>query len=203
MAKATPFIIGLPRACPLNASEYWTTPQSLRSLNLQLRKGREKVNAAHGRSWRNCRRGFEHTQVAAWCTLFGFIALIPWTARELWDIPSFHVTGQGFFAAVYLGMVVTVAGLFIWLSQLRVVPARVAASVQYLQPVVGVVAASAMFGDRVWATFVLGVALVLAGLALSMTSHRPAGKYIRSASRPDSLVYKFAAACVLRGRYES
>ncbi|MFB9126226.1 DMT family transporter [Paraburkholderia dipogonis] len=114
--------------------------------------------------------------VAAWSTLFGFIALIPWTARELWDISSFHVTAQGFLAAVYLGVVVTVAGLFIWLSLLRVVPARVAASVQYLQPVVGVVAASAMFGDRIGATFVLGVALVLAGLALSMTSHRPARK---------------------------
>lgn len=114
--------------------------------------------------------------VAAWSTLFGFIALIPWTARELWSTPSFHVTAQGFFAAVYLGVVVTVAGLFIWLSLLRVVPARVAASVQYLQPVVGVVTASALFGDQIGATFVLGVALVLAGLALTMTSRRPARK---------------------------
>jgi O-acetylserine/cysteine efflux transporter len=114
--------------------------------------------------------------VAAWSTLFGFIALIPWTARELWSISSFHVTAQGFFATVYLGVVVTVAGLFIWLSLLRVVPARVAASVQYLQPVVGVVTASALFGDQIGPTFVLGVALVLAGLALTMTSRRPTKK---------------------------
>lgn len=114
--------------------------------------------------------------VAAWSTLFGFIALIPWTARELWSVSSFHVTAQGFFAALYLGVVVTVAGLFIWLSLLRIVPARVAASVQYLQPVVGVVAASALFGDQIGATFVAGVALVLAGLVLTMTSRRPTGK---------------------------
>lgn len=110
--------------------------------------------------------------VAAWSTLFGFIALVPWTVRELWSVASFHVTAQALFAAVYLGVVVTVAGLFMWLSLLRIVPARVAASVQYLQPVVGIVAASVMFGDHLGASFVLGVALVLAGLALTMVSRR-------------------------------
>ncbi|MGF6486014.1 hypothetical protein [Paraburkholderia sp. JPY419] len=39
-------------------------------------------------------------------------------------------------------VIVTVAGLFMWLNLLRMVPARVAASVQFLQPVFGIAAAS-------------------------------------------------------------
>lgn len=113
--------------------------------------------------------------VAAWSTLFGFVALLPWCAREV-SHAMFHVTAQGVVAATYLGVVVTVAGLFMWLSLLRVVPARIAASVQYLQPVIGIIAASAMFGDRIGISFVLGVALVLGGLVLTMTSRGDASK---------------------------
>jgi drug/metabolite transporter (DMT)-like permease len=56
------------------------------------------------------------------------------------------------------------------LNLLRTVPARIAAGVQYLQPVVGVAASSAMFGDRLGVSFAPGVLLVLGGLALSMTT---------------------------------
>jgi drug/metabolite transporter (DMT)-like permease len=52
-------------------------------------------------------------------------------------------------------------------KSVAVVPARVAASVQYLQPVAGVMTASAMFGYRIGASFAVGVALVLAGLTLT------------------------------------
>jgi O-acetylserine/cysteine efflux transporter len=110
-------------------------------------------------------------RAAAWSTLFGFVALIPSTARELKSVCSFHITTQGLSAAVFLA-VVTVANLFMWLSLLRIIPARVAASVQFLQPVVDFVAASAMFGDRVGTSFVAGTVLVLAGLLLAMMSPR-------------------------------
>ncbi|NUY34030.1 EamA family transporter [Paraburkholderia sp. JPY303] len=112
--------------------------------------------------------------VAAWSTLFGFVALLPWAAWEMWHVP-FHVTTQGVSAAVYLGVIVTVAGLFMWLKLLRIVPARVAASVQFIQPVFGIAAASFMFGDRVGPSFVVGVALVLVGLALTMVSRNEVG----------------------------
>jgi drug/metabolite transporter (DMT)-like permease len=112
--------------------------------------------------------------VAAWSTLFGFIALLPWALWEMWHVP-FHVTTRGVSAAAYLGVIVTVAGLFLWLNLLRIVPARVAASVQFLQPVFGIAAASFMFGDRLGPSFVVGVALVLAGLALTMASRNAAG----------------------------
>jgi O-acetylserine/cysteine efflux transporter len=107
--------------------------------------------------------------VAAWSSLFGFISLLPGVVWELWSV-SVSFTAQAVWAAVYLGVAVSVVGLFLWLNLLRTVQARIAASVQYLQPVVGVAASSAMFGDRLGVLFFFGVLLVLVGLALSMTS---------------------------------
>jgi O-acetylserine/cysteine efflux transporter len=106
--------------------------------------------------------------LAAWSTFFGFIALLPfagWEMAHVW----FHITAEGITAAVYLGVVVTVAGLFLWLNLLRTVPASLAASVQYLQPVIGVIASAAIFGDRLGVLFAAGVVLVLCGVALSIT----------------------------------
>jgi drug/metabolite transporter (DMT)-like permease len=107
--------------------------------------------------------------VAAWSTLFGFLALVPWAGWEMSRVP-FAVTSEGIAAAVYLGVVVTVAGLFLWLNILRVVPARIAASVQFLQPVVGVAASALIFGDKLGTLVIAGVILVLAGVALTTRS---------------------------------
>jgi len=120
---------------------------------------------------------FSTVSVAAWSTLFGFIALLPFAAWEMWHIPL-QVTAQAIGAAVYLGVVVTVAGLFLWLHLLRTVPARVAASVQYLQPVVGIAAASVIFGDRLGPIFALGVLLILIGVALAVATRRVPGKAV-------------------------
>ena len=69
---------------------------------------------------------------------------------------------------------VSVAGLLLWLHLLQMVPARIAASVQYLQPVVGIAAASFLFGDELGLMFMAGVILILSGLALAATNKRPA-----------------------------
>jgi len=63
--------------------------------------------------------------LAAWSTFFGFVVLLPWAGWEMWRIP-FHVTAEALGAAVYLGVVVTVAGLFLWLCyvQCRLAPQR-------------------------------------------------------------------------------
>jgi drug/metabolite transporter (DMT)-like permease len=110
--------------------------------------------------------------VAAWSTLFGFIALLPWAAWEMMSHVPFHITAEGIGAAIYLGLFVAVAGLFLWLHLLRTVPARIAASVQYLQPVVGVATSAALFGDKMGALFGVGVILILGGLALTMSPRR-------------------------------
>lgn len=87
---------------------------------------------------------------AAWSTLFGFLAL------------------QSLAVAADLGWVVTVAGLFLSLGILRTVPARVAAAVQFIQPLVGVAASAEMSGDTLGLSFGIGVAAALVGLRLTV-----------------------------------
>ncbi len=105
--------------------------------------------------------------VATWSTVFGFVALVPWAGWEAYHT-SFELTGQALGAAAYLGLAVTAAGLFLWLRILRDVPASIAASVQYLQPVFGIAASAMMFGDKIGLQFLAGVALILAGLAMAV-----------------------------------
>lgn len=107
--------------------------------------------------------------VAAWSTFFGFLTFLPLAGWEIWQSPP-HFTAEVIGAALYLGAVVTVAGLFLWLHLLHTVPARTAAYVQYLQPIIGIGASAAMFGDQLGLLFVAGTILVLIGLALSMLS---------------------------------
>jgi len=113
--------------------------------------------------------------VAAWNILAGFVAILPLAAWEA-SYTSFQITAQAIEVAAYLGIAVTVAGLFLWLHLLRTVPARVAASVQYLQPVFGIAASAALFGDRLGALFAAGVVLILVGLALAVANKRPVSK---------------------------
>ncbi|MDQ0561910.1 drug/metabolite transporter (DMT)-like permease [Rhizobium mesoamericanum] len=110
--------------------------------------------------------------VAAWNATAGLIAILPLAAIEMANAP-YELTTQTLWTAVYLGVMVTVAGLLLWLHILRTVPARVAASVQYLQPVFGITAASIMFGDRLGGLFIAGVIVILIGLALAVSNKRP------------------------------
>jgi O-acetylserine/cysteine efflux transporter len=111
--------------------------------------------------------------VAAWGTLFGFLALLPLTAWEISHSPV-NMTGEALAVAVYLGLAVSVAGLFLWLHILRTAPVSVAASTQYLQRVFGIGAAALMFGDSLGLMFGLGVALILGGLALTVSTAKNA-----------------------------
>ena len=96
------------------------------------------------------------------------MALLPWAGWELTQAPV-QFSAKGIGAAAYLGVFVTVAGLYIWLGLLRVMPARVAAAVQYLQPIFGIAAAAVLLGDRLGAAFVMGSVLVLAGLGITLS----------------------------------
>ncbi|WP_346907731.1 DMT family transporter [uncultured Roseibium sp.] len=109
--------------------------------------------------------------VVIWSTLAGFFALLPFTAWEV-ATTSFRVTHVAFASALYLGLFVSAVCLFLWLWLLRTVPARVAASVQFLQPVFGIGASAAMFGDRMGSLFAAGVVLVLLGVGLSISTRR-------------------------------
>lgn len=112
-------------------------------------------------------QAFGVATVAAWSTFFGFLALLPWAGWQAMRDP-FAPSMQSLAVAAYLGLVVTVAGLFLWLGILRTVPARVAAAVQFFQPLVGVAVSAAMFGDQLGLSFVIGVSAVLVGLRLTL-----------------------------------
>ena len=110
--------------------------------------------------------------VAAWNALAGLVAILPLAGWEMATKP-YEINVQAVWTAIYLGVMVTVAGLLLWLYILRVVPARVAASVQYLQPVFGIAAAAWLFGDRLGVIFGAGVVLILGGLALAVSNKKP------------------------------
>lgn len=113
--------------------------------------------------------------VVALSTLAGFVALLPWTGWEmLRHSPKFTVSAVA--AATYLGILVTAIGLYLWLYILRRVSAGVAASVQFLQPVVGIAAAAAMFGDPLGVWFAAGVLLILSGLGLTVVQNRKSAR---------------------------
>lgn len=108
-------------------------------------------------------RRYPVTTVAAWSSLFGVIPLLPLTVRG--GLPAAGLTGIGI--VLYLGLLVTVAGMWIWLSLLRALPARIAAGSQYLQPLIGVAASAWLFGDPIGPAFGAGTVLVFIGIALS------------------------------------
>lgn len=103
--------------------------------------------------------------VSAWTTIFGALLLAP---LAVWRIGAGDVrwTPLGIGVVAYLGLLVTVLGTWIWLHALRALPARVAASSQYVQPLIGVAASAAIFQTSLDAGFAAGSVLVLTGIAL-------------------------------------
>ena len=92
--------------------------------------------------------------------------LLPAAAWELAAAPRWPGP-VGIAVVLYLGALVSAAGLWLWLHLLRVLPARIAAGAQYLQPLVGVGASALLFGDVLGAPFAIGTALVLGGVVLT------------------------------------
>jgi O-acetylserine/cysteine efflux transporter len=111
-------------------------------------------------------RRFSALVVAAWTSLAGAAALVPAMVWELGRMPA-RPTAVGVAMILYLALLVTVLGVWLWMRALERLPARIAAALQYLQPIVGVAASAALFGDRLDFWFAAGTALVFAGIALS------------------------------------
>src|SRR3546814_20330467 len=80
--------------------------------------------------------------VAAWSTLAGFIALLPFTAWELGHT-SFRIEPEAVAGANYPGLLVTVSGLGLWLWVRRPVPTRVADDVTVQQPILDIAGSAA------------------------------------------------------------
>jgi len=109
--------------------------------------------------------------VAAWTTIGSALSMIPVLIGDLIVAPL-SGSATSWIMVAYLAAGVTVLGSWIWLRALGQVPARVAAALQYLQPLVGVALAAMLFGDRIDAWFAAGTALVFAGIALTSAPAR-------------------------------
>jgi O-acetylserine/cysteine efflux transporter len=77
-------------------------------------------------------------------------------------------TWSGWGAALYLGVVGTVVAYSLWARLLRRYPVASVAPFALLVPFVGALASAAVFGEQFGAVRLAGMALVLAGLALSV-----------------------------------
>jgi O-acetylserine/cysteine efflux transporter len=106
------------------------------------------------------------TAVAALTSLAGACALVPAAAWELHYAPV-TLSVRGTAVVLYLAVLVTVVGIQIWLHALKSLPATVAAVLQYLQPLVGISASAALFGEPLGVWFAIGTGLVFAGIACS------------------------------------
>jgi drug/metabolite transporter (DMT)-like permease len=109
--------------------------------------------------------------VAGWSCLFGTPWMLPAAAWEL-SSRAAHPTLGSLLIVLYLGALVTVAGLWIWLEMLQRVPARVAAPTQSLQPIFGVAGSAWFLGEPIGARFLAGAALVLGGIAVAVLPTR-------------------------------
>lgn len=121
--------------------------------------------------------------VVTWNSLVGLLIMLPISGWELSQTPV-AFSRVSVWATIYLGSMVSVAGLLLWLYLLRVLPARVAASVQYLQPIIGIGASALVFGDVLGPAFVAGVVLILGGLAFAAAPRRPERKPIAEHATP-------------------
>lgn len=104
--------------------------------------------------------------VTALTSLAGACGLAPFAVWEMrHSVVRFNA--EGIAVLLYLAVLVTVAGLWIWFHALRILPASTVAALQYLQPLVGVAASAVLFGDRLGVWFWVGTGLVLLGIASS------------------------------------
>ncbi len=104
--------------------------------------------------------------VAAWSSLLGTAALAPFA---VWNLDQTTVSAGllGVGVVLYLGVLATVLGLWIWLNALSSLPARIAAGTIYLQPLIGVSVSAAVLGDPISQSFGIGAGLICFGIVLT------------------------------------
>ena len=111
--------------------------------------------------------------IAALTSLAGAAGLAPVAWWDLRRAPA-QPTALDVLIVLYLDLFVTVFGMWVWFGALSRLPVRIAAALQYLQPLVGVGASAALFGDVLGAWFWAGTGLVLIGIAATASARRGA-----------------------------
>jgi drug/metabolite transporter (DMT)-like permease len=105
-----------------------------------------------------------------WQSLFGLAGCVPFALAERasWKVPSFSVSLN----VIYLGVLCSAAGYWLYTLTLdRVGPGRAAAYINLI-PVISVVAAYALLGERLGPLQLAGGAVAVAGVYLATTPER-------------------------------
>lgn len=125
---------------------------------------------------KNLLRRWSPLTVTYLSTIAGFLPFLFFADGEFFSI----LLGMGWthwLALAHLAVLSTIVGFHIWNTALRSLPATSVASFIYLNPPMAALFGSLFFGEDVTSTFLLGSAVVLAGLWLTQQRARrlPAG----------------------------
>ena len=106
--------------------------------------------------------------VTAWSVLWGALTMLPLAALEWLDGQRPVVTPTAALATLYLGIVVTGLAYLVWNRGLARIPTPRLAVFLSVQPLVGTALGVGLLGEPLSALAVVGGALILAGLAMTI-----------------------------------
>lgn len=103
-----------------------------------------------------------------WATIgYGSITLLPGAAYEFVHHDVGRLDAAAWFAVLYLAIGCTVVGYLAWFTLLRRAESRILGMSMYLQPVVGVAAASVFLGEPVTWRTVVGALMIIGAVSAS------------------------------------
>ena len=107
-------------------------------------------------------------QTVAWCYALGSLVIVPAAGRDLVATDWLALTPLTWFLLVgYIGALAGVYGFTVWYTSVGRTSAARTAAYQYLVPVIAMVTAAILLGERLQALQLMGAAVTLAGLAMS------------------------------------
>jgi O-acetylserine/cysteine efflux transporter len=131
--------------------------------------------------------GVSPVSLAVWASLVPPLPALVVSAltdhrRPLWTVPL-HLSWISVGAALYLGAAATVVGYAVWGMLLQRYPTGLATPFALLVPCIGAAASALILGESFSAPRYMGMALVLAGLAVIVVPRPAARRIVAAAAR--------------------
>jgi drug/metabolite transporter (DMT)-like permease len=106
-------------------------------------------------------------RVTGLALVYGSLVYIPYGLYRAARFQFGDVPWQGWFSALYLAIVVSIAAYFLWYWVLKYMEASRVAVIQNVQPIIATAVAVAMLSETVSRNFVIGGVIVIAGVILT------------------------------------
>ena len=110
--------------------------------------------------------------VSCYALAGGMIVAVPAAGLELASQPVGQVTFGVVLGILYLGVISTALAMFLWNEAFALVEASVASLFFFAQPLVGVLLATLLLGQPLTLNLIIGGALIIGGVILSMQRGR-------------------------------